>query len=76
MKAIELLQVIHEMERKNFRDFAIVDEVKKRLNDEIYGPPKPVEHNLCNSCWGSGWETQFITPCRDCNGTGKETIKQ
>lgn len=25
----------------------------------------------CNSCWGSGWETQFVTPCRDCHGTGK-----
>ena len=26
---------------------------------------------VCGACWGSGWETQFITPCRTCNGTGK-----
>ena len=25
----------------------------------------------CNFCWGSGWETQFVTPCRECRGTGK-----
>jgi RecJ-like exonuclease len=24
----------------------------------------------CSACWGSGWETQFVTPCRECNGTG------
>lgn len=24
----------------------------------------------CSACWGSGWETQFITPCPECNGTG------
>jgi DnaJ-class molecular chaperone len=27
--------------------------------------------SVCGACWGSGWETQFITPCRTCNGTGK-----
>lgn len=25
----------------------------------------------CPDCWGSGWATQFITPCVRCNGTGK-----
>jgi len=25
----------------------------------------------CLECWGSGWEIQFLTPCKKCNGTGK-----
>ena len=27
--------------------------------------------SVCGDCWGSGWETQFVQPCRKCNGTGK-----
>jgi hypothetical protein len=27
--------------------------------------------SVCGDCWGSGWETQLIQPCRKCNGTGK-----
>lgn len=34
------------------------------------------EDNTCNDCWGSGWETQFITPCRSCNGTGDKRHKR
>lgn len=28
----------------------------------------------CGFCWGSGWETQFVKPCPECSGTGKDTI--
>lgn len=30
-----------------------------------------VELKDCPVCWGSSWETQFITPCKECKGTGK-----
>lgn len=29
------------------------------------------KNNTCGNCWGSGWETQFIKPCENCNGTGQ-----
>lgn len=32
---------------------------------------KETPDNTCLDCWGSGWETQFITPCKTCKGTGK-----
>lgn len=27
--------------------------------------------SVCGECWGSGWEQQFVQPCKKCNGTGK-----
>ena len=30
-----------------------------------------MKDKICGDCWGSGWETQFITPCKKCNGTGE-----
>lgn len=26
--------------------------------------------NICKECEGSGWEVQFIDPCKKCGGTG------
>lgn len=28
----------------------------------------------CNECWGSGWEIQFVQPCKKCNGTGSSIL--
>lgn len=28
---------------------------------------------VCNECQGSGWEIQFVKPCRKCKGKGKQT---
>jgi predicted nuclease with TOPRIM domain len=33
---------------------------------------RPKISPICNACWGSGWERQFVTPCPDCKGTGVE----
>lgn len=30
-----------------------------------------MKNEECIECWGSGWETQFVTPCKACKGTGK-----
>lgn len=29
------------------------------------------QDKTCPDCWGSGWEIQFIKPCRRCNGSGQ-----
>ena len=36
--------------------------------DQPWGPSWP--DGRCDTCWGSGWLEQFITPCPDCKGTG------
>lgn len=25
----------------------------------------------CPDCWGSGWKTQFVEPCKKCKGSGQ-----
>ncbi len=32
-----------------------------------------VSGSVCNDCWGSSWEIQFVKPCSKCKGTGKQT---
>lgn len=46
-----------------------VAKVGERIEDDkVENSHEPIE---CLSCWGSGWETQFVKPCPICNGTGR-----
>ncbi len=56
----------------------------EKMKEEGFTEPQFVKSfsrnndDTCGSCWGCGWETQFVKPCQRCNGTGKinnKTIK-
>ena len=47
-------------------------EIGKVYADYGKGESKTIETSICGTCWGTGWETQFIKPCKTCKGEGDD----